>query len=99
MTRRRRTRRGIADIVTQRVERLFDLAQAEFATNSVRSDRYVAHARRLAMKHRFKLGKQYKTRFCRDCGAFFVYGTTARVRIKNQRVVITCLRCQKVRRY
>ncbi|MGZ4903957.1 MAG: ribonuclease P protein component 4 [Halobacteriota archaeon] len=99
MPRHRRTRKGIADIVAERIDRLFDLADAEFATNSARSDRYVQHARRLAMRYRVKLGKRCKTRFCRSCGAFFVYGTNARVRIKEKRTVITCLRCHRLRRY
>ncbi|MGZ4912070.1 MAG: ribonuclease P protein component 4 [Halobacteriota archaeon] len=99
MSRRRRTRKGTRDIVGERIDRLFDLAYTEFATSSARSDRYVQHARCLATKYRVKLGKRYKTRFCRRCGAFFVYGINARVRIKDRRTVITCLRCHQFRRY
>jgi ribonuclease P protein subunit RPR2 len=38
-------------------------------------------------------------RFCRSCGTYFAYGVNARVRIKDQRIVITCLKCGDLRRY
>jgi len=99
MSRRRKKRRFINDIVSQRIDRLFDIASSDFAADSARSDRYVAHARRLAMRYRVRLGKTHKMQFCRNCGAYFVYGINARVRVKNKRTVITCLRCNDVRRY
>jgi ribonuclease P protein subunit RPR2 len=99
MSRRRKRKAFINDIVLQRVERLFDAAFVEFPAHTQRSDRYVELARKLAMKHRVPLGKTYKMRFCRSCGAYFVYGTNARVRIKDKRTVITCLRCHDLRRY
>jgi ribonuclease P protein subunit RPR2 len=44
------------------------------------------------------LGKK-KMRFCRSCGTYFVHGANARVRIKDKRTVITCLKCGDLRRY
>lgn len=99
MSRRRKRKAFINDIVLQRVDRLFDAAFVEFPAHARRSDRYVELAQKLATKYRVPLGKTYKTRFCRSCGAYFVYGANARVRIKDKRTVITCLRCHDVRRY
>jgi ribonuclease P protein subunit RPR2 len=99
MSRRRKRGTFIKEIVLERVERLFDAAAAEFPTHTLRSDRYVELARRLATKYRVPLGKRYKMRFCRNCGAYLVYGANARVRIKDKRTVITCMRCHELRRY
>jgi ribonuclease P protein subunit RPR2 len=89
MSRRQKNKQFVKDIVLQRIDRLFDAAFVEFP----------AHAQKLATKHRIPLGKTYKMRFCRRCGAYFVYGANVRVRIKDKRTVITCLRCYDVRRY
>jgi ribonuclease P protein subunit RPR2 len=99
MSRRRKRRAMIVEIVLQRVEHLFDEASKEFHTHAQRSDRYVDLVRRLTTKYRVPLGKQYKMRFCRSCGAYLVYGVNARVRIKGKRTVVTCLRCNDLRRY
>jgi len=98
MSRRRKKKQFINDIVLQRIDRLFEAAAAEFPMHAQRSDRYVELVRRLATRYRVPLGKK-KTRFCRNCGAYFVYGANARVRIKDKRTVITCLKCGDLRRY
>jgi ribonuclease P protein subunit RPR2 len=99
MSRRRKRKAFINDIVLQRVDCLFDAAVVEFPAHAQRSNRYVELAKKLATKYRVPLGKTYKMRFCRSCGAYFVYGANARVRIKDKRTVITCLRCHDLRRY
>jgi RNase P subunit RPR2 len=99
MSRQRKKKQFVKDIVLQRVDRLFDAALVEFPAHAQRSDRYVELVQKLTTKYRVPLGKTYKMRFCRSCGAFFVYGANARVRIKDKRTVITCLRCHDVRRY
>jgi len=98
MSRRRKKKALINDIVLQRIDRLFEAAAVEFPTHAHRSDRYVELIRRLATRHRVPLGKK-KMRFCRSCGTYFVYGANARVRIKGKRTVITCLKCGSLRRY
>jgi ribonuclease P protein subunit RPR2 len=98
MSQRRKKKEFINDIVLQRIDRLFDAAAAEFPAHAQRSDRYVELVRRLATRHRVPLGKT-KMRFCRSCGTYFVYGANARVRIKDKRTVITCLKCGGLKRY
>jgi RNase P subunit RPR2 len=99
MSQRRKKKEFVKGIVLQRIDRLFDAAFVEFPAHAQRSDRYVELVQKLATKYRVPLGKTYKMRFCRSCGAYFVYGANARVRIKDKRTVITCLRCHDVRRY
>ncbi|HYA33153.1 MAG TPA: ribonuclease P [Candidatus Bathyarchaeia archaeon] len=98
MTSRRRRKALVRDIVLQRIDRLLEMAATEFPAHPKRSDRYVELVWRLATRHRVPLKKK-KMRFCRNCGAYFVYGTNARVRIKNKRIAITCLKCGDLRRY
>jgi ribonuclease P protein subunit RPR2 len=98
MSRRRKKKEFINDIVSQRIDRLFEAAATEFPVHAQRSDRYVELVRRLATRYRVPLGKK-KMRFCRSCGTYFVYGANARVRIKDKRTVITCLKCGDQRRY
>ncbi|MGZ4864882.1 MAG: ribonuclease P protein component 4 [Halobacteriota archaeon] len=99
MSQRHKKKEFVKDIVLQRIDRLFEAAFIEFPDNAQRSDRYVELVRKLATKHRVSLGKTYKMHFCRSCGAYFVYGANARVRIKDKRTVVTCLRCRETRRY
>jgi RNase P subunit RPR2 len=50
MSQRRKKKEFINDIVSQRIDRLFDAAAAEFPAHAQRSDRYVELLRRLATK-------------------------------------------------
>ncbi|MDD1653392.1 MAG: ribonuclease P [Methanomicrobiales archaeon] len=86
-------------IARERIEILF--AQAErFSHSSVGgSDRCVALARRIAMRHRVRIPRHLRRRYCRRCGAFLTPGTNLRVRIHRGKVVATCLRCRRQRRY
>jgi ribonuclease P protein subunit RPR2 len=97
--RQKRIRELVRDIASERIERLFELAEAEFSNNSKRSDRYVQLAKEIGMRYRVRLPKKFKMRFCRNCARYLVYGVNARVRVKNKRKVITCLNCEDVRRY
>jgi ribonuclease P protein subunit RPR2 len=98
-TRRQRTRTFIKDIASERIEQLFELAEAEFSNHSERSDRYVQLAKEIGMRYRVRLPKRFKVRFCRKCVRYLVYGVNARVRVNKKRTVITCLNCGDVRRY
>ncbi|MDI6718456.1 MAG: ribonuclease P [Methanomicrobiales archaeon] len=86
-------------IARERIERLFQQAAAFFPENPLWSDRCVALARSIAMKHRVRIPRPLKRQFCRRCSAFLVPGRTSRVRVHRGRVVITCLRCRSRRRY
>ncbi len=98
-TRQKRIREFVRDIASERIERLFELAEAEFSNRSERSDRYAQLAKEIGMRYRVRLPKKFKMHFCRKCARYLVYGVNARVRVKNKRTVITCLNCEDVRRY
>ena len=86
-------------IARERIARLFELAGSEFASHPELSNRYVAIARKIAMRQRVRIDRQFRRQFCRHCSSFLVPGTTSRVRVRDDRVVVTCLVCKTRRRY
>ncbi|MDD1673591.1 MAG: ribonuclease P [Methanomicrobiales archaeon] len=89
----------IQRIARERIRILFQRADEMFHQNPALSDRYVGLARRIAMRHRVRIPRELRRRFCRYCQAFLVPGINTRVRIHRKKVVVTCLRCRKQRRY
>ncbi|MDH7593234.1 MAG: ribonuclease P [Methanomicrobiales archaeon] len=86
-------------LARERIEILFREAEELFGIDPSLSDRCVALARRIAEKHRARIPRLLRRRFCRRCGAFLVPGVNSRVRIHRGRVIVTCFRCGNVRRF
>ncbi|OGS52423.1 MAG: hypothetical protein A3K75_05615 [Euryarchaeota archaeon RBG_13_61_15] len=98
MARRHVSKRDAKDLAAERVDRLFDLAEASAAAgNDVRAKRYVALALRMSERH--KVRAVHKRRYCPECLAFFVPPRNVRVRTGKGRVSMTCLGCGHVIRY
>jgi ribonuclease P protein subunit RPR2 len=97
---RHRTHTVLSDdyraIAAERVERLFELAEASFHDHPELSDRYVRLAWRLKTRYNLKLPPHLKRKFCRKCLSFWKPGVSCRVRVRQSRVTITCLRCGRV---
>lgn len=98
----RRTRRKsdeeFREIAAERIERLFELADAIFSRRPELADRYVQLAWRLKTKYGLKLRRALKRKFCRKCRSFWKPGVSCRVRTQSGRVVMTCLRCGNITR-
>ena len=86
-------------IARERIEILFAHAIGFARSHGEWSDRCVALARRIAMRHRVRIPRHLRRRYCRRCGAFLTPGVNLRVRIHRGKVVATCLRCRRQRRY
>lgn len=97
----RRNKSAERDLAAQRIRRLITLAQAHVRKEGAtpESKRYVALARRIGMRYQVSLPRDVRRLVCRECGALLVTGATARHRITNGRVTITCLACGAVKRY
>lgn len=91
---RRDRARGIAQ---ERMLRLAELAAAE--PDPDRARRFVSIARRISTRHRVPLPRRLRRFACRECDAYLVPGRNCRVRLEKRRVVVTCLKCGKVKRY
>jgi ribonuclease P protein subunit RPR2 len=86
-------------IARERIARLFGLAGTGSAGRQALSDRYVEIARKISMRQRVRIDREYRRQFCRGCSSFLVPGRTSRVRVHDGRVVVTCLVCGTRRRY
>jgi ribonuclease P protein subunit RPR2 len=70
------------------------LARKAWKRSPALAKRYVTIARRLAMRHRVRLGSK---EFCKSCGAPFVPGITLRVRLAGKKALYICLACNRVK--
>lgn len=95
-------RRGQIDefreLALERVTLLFDQAERIFAKNSELADRYVRAAWRLKTRYNLRLPRDIRLKFCRKCLCYWKPGITCRVRVKSKTIIITCLRCGRVKR-
>ena len=86
-------------IARERIAVLFGQAEKAFAEDPGRSARYVALARRIAMRQRVRIPREFRRRFCHHCYAFLVPGVNMRVRVHRGKVVVTCHACKRSMRY
>jgi len=83
-------------IAFKRIRILFNLARREAYERPELADRYVNIARKIAMKVRVHLPKEFRLLVCRHCKRFILPGVSCRVRIQPRRephITITCLHC------
>lgn len=80
----------------ERVNSLLKDAQA--AKSQELADKYVKLARRLQMRHKLRMPREFKYKFCKKCGAYWRPGKTVRIRTHNGKVVYACLKCKAMRR-
>ncbi|AEH61624.1 RNAse P, Rpr2/Rpp21 subunit [Methanosalsum zhilinae DSM 4017] len=96
---RRKKKAIIRDLASQRIERLFKLAELEHASNPQRSNRYVSLARKIGMRHRVSIPSHLRRRVCRCCDTFLVPGSSSRIRLRRNYILITCLNCGRHMRF
>ncbi len=86
-------------IAHERIQLLFRQAEAAFPLDPERSNRYIALARRIAMRQRVRIDRELRRRFCHHCYALLVPGRNMRVRVHRGKVVVTCGICHGIMRY
>lgn len=92
----RRNKTAERALALHRIRKLVALAGD---SQEERRRRYVQLARRIAMRYQVSLPTDLRRRICRSCDELLVPGRTARVRVSQGRVAVTCLRCGSVRRF
>ncbi len=98
---RRKVREREKDLARQRIVRLLRLADEVYSKEPELGLRYGELARRLALRTRVRIPKEWKWRYCKRCGSFLYPGINADVRIRDRRLphlVIRCRLCGEVRR-
>lgn len=88
-------------IALQRIHTLFRLAEEKIREEPQLAQRYAEIARKIAMRAKLRLPKEYRRMICRHCKGFIYPGVNCRVRVQQRRephMVITCLVCGKITR-
>ena len=96
---RKKQKNLLRSVATQRMWRLFELAEKEFEEHPERSERYVQLIRHISMRNRVSIPREIKRRICKHCYAFLVPGVNARYRLKEGHILVSCERCGKEMRY
>ncbi len=87
---------SVKRLALQRIDILFRLAREAVHEEPELAQRYVEIARRIAMRARVRIPREYRRLICRRCKKFILPGVSCRVRIKQRRephIVITCFHC------
>ncbi|HLF54627.1 MAG TPA: ribonuclease P protein component 4 [Candidatus Nanoarchaeia archaeon] len=79
----------------ERIHALLDQANL----NPERSKRYVAIAKRVGLRNRVRMPKEWRRRICKSCDVLLLPGKNCRVRLHEGKVVYRCLECGGVMRY
>jgi len=83
----------VQQIALERLWRLMELAEAEFAKHPERSKRYIDLMFLVAAKNRVKIPAEFKLKFCRKCHAFLKEGQNAKIEKKEPFLILTCGEC------
>ena len=86
------------NIAQERVKILFQQAQEVFAKDKALANRYVQLARKIGMKVKLRLPREFKRRYCKFCYSYLQPGVNSRSRIRNGKVIISCFECKKFMR-
>lgn len=92
-------KQNLREIASRRIDALFQEAKKSSTKNPSLAKRYITLARKIAMKVNLTLSKDQKRKFCKGCHSYFVPNKNLRIRLKNKKVIYTCLSCNKITRY
>lgn len=84
------------DIAKERIEEL--IKQADLTKDESLAKRYVTLARKIAMKVRLKLSPEIRRRICKHCYTLLKPGLNSITRIRDGKIIISCLKCKKFTR-
>lgn len=86
------------EVAKERIKILFQQADKVFTENQALANRYVTLARKLSMKAKVRIPRELKRKFCKHCYKFLMPGKNSRVRVRENKVVISCLECKNFMR-
>lgn len=83
-------------IASRRIRQLFEMALNIYNDDLELAKNYVHLARKMGMRYKVRIPKEYGLLICTKCKRFIIPGSNCRVRLQQRRephVVITCLSC------
>lgn len=97
MSKRHLSRNTVKEIGETRINRLIKFSEeAVREGKNDRARRYVTLARRIGMKTRADIPKDFK--YCRNCYLPQIPGINCTVRLTGEKIVSTCKECGEIRR-
>lgn len=85
-------------IALERINTLFSEASSEFRKHPERSHRYVQIVLKLAAKAGVRIPKKFRSNYCRKCKIYLSSGVNSKVRTRNGKLIVFCLKCKNYRR-
>jgi ribonuclease P protein subunit RPR2 len=90
----------LLQVVRERIDILFQLAEKEVKLHPERAKRYISLARKLGMKYNARFPPRLKRKFCKQCGIPWVPGYNLKVRVNSRKGVMEYrCECGAVRNY
>jgi len=89
----------IKQIARERIAILFGQAKRVYAESPELANRYVELARRISMRQRCRIDREFRRQFCHHCYAYLAPGRNMRVRVHRGNVIVTCRACNRRTRY
>jgi ribonuclease P protein subunit RPR2 len=83
----------LLQVVRERIDILFQLAEKELKRHPERARRYVSLARKLGMKYNVRFPKRLKRKFCKKCGILWIPGYNLKVRLNSRKKMME-YRCE-----
>jgi len=92
------------NLAKKRVVELMELALEIYDEEPDLANRYVTHAREIAMSAKVKIPLQFKRKICHGCKRLLVPGKSARFRTHRRKgygsfLSVTCLECAHITRF
>ncbi|MCD6348480.1 MAG: ribonuclease P [Candidatus Korarchaeota archaeon] len=90
----RKDKRRERDLARQRIVRLLRMADYIYPQEPELAMKYGELARRLALRTRVEIPKEWKWRYCRRCESFLYPGINAEIRVREKRFPHLVIRCE-----
>ncbi len=87
------------NIAKERIAELFKQASMLTPEDIRLANRYVELARKIGMKFQITIPNELKKRFCPKCHTYWFWGTNARKRTRDNKIIISCSACKQTLRY
>lgn len=84
-------------VASERIKELLELSEIchddkTLATNSIKT------AVAISKRHKIRISKNYKKKYCKKCFNVFIPNKTVRIRTGKGKITITCLNCGHIKR-
>jgi len=92
-------KKALNTIAKRRIIQLFIMAEKMALLGDINiANRYVEIARKISMRFKITIPKEFKRRICKNCYKYLLPGFNCRIRIYRSKLIIYCDNCKKYTR-